>query len=132
MFELLKINNSSIVAPTIVQKPTTASETYTIGEALKLASGALTKASGTDTAKFICAESYVAPATGMKDISVYPLESNQEYITTFSATPTSLVAGNKVTIHTDGAQVTATTTSGTVEIVKLLGATSGSKVIVKF
>jgi len=74
----------------------------------------------------------VAPATGMKDISVYPIESNQEYITTFSATPTSLVAGNKVTIHTDGAQVTATTTSGTVELVKLLGTTSGSKVIVKF
>ena len=41
--------------------------------------------------------------------------------------------GDKVTLHTDGLQVTATTTSGVAEIVsKLSAAASGDQLVVKF
>lgn len=40
--------------------------------------------------------------------------------------------GDKVTLHTDGLQVTATTTSGVAEIVNLIETAVGGKVIVKF
>ena len=37
--------------------------------------------------------------------------------TTFAAAATSVKLGSKVTLHTDGLQVTATTTNGVAEIV---------------
>ena len=40
--------------------------------------------------------------------------------------------GDKVTIHTDGMQVTATKTSGVAQIVALDGQAVGDRVVVKF
>lgn len=116
--------------------PTTASTTYTLGEVLALSSGALV-AAGADSdgaQEFICLEDYVAPASGQRGIKVAPILKGQVYRTTFSATPTSLKVGDKVTLtatYLNG--VTATKTKGVAEIVDLLGAAaSGDEVLVKF
>mgnify|MGYP001537613265 FL=1 len=52
--------------------------------------------------------------------------------TTFSAAATSIKVGDKVTIHTDGLQVNATTTGGVAEVVWMEGTASGAKVRVRF
>ena len=98
--------------------PSTASETYTIGEALVLSSGALTKCGATATPEFICAEAYVAPASDNKDLLVYRILEDMQFETTFAADPDSITIGSKVTLHTDGAQVTATTTNGVAYVVR--------------
>lgn len=131
MFSFVR-SNAGHNFPAIVQLPTTASITYKVGDALVLSSGALVKATGETAPTHVCAEAYTAPASGQKDIAVYPIYPFQEWETTLSAAGTSLNVGDKVTIHTDAAQVTATTTKGVAEIVKLLGTAVGSKVIVKF
>lgn len=131
MFSFVK-SNAGHNFPAIVQLPTTASTTYKVGDALILSSGALTKATGETAPAYVCAENYTAPASGQKEIAVYPIYPFQEWETTLSAAGTSLNVGDKVTINTDAAQVTATTTKGVAEIVKMLGTAVGSKVIVKF
>ena len=49
---------------TTVMMATTAEETYTDGEALKVTSGAVTKSGATDKPTHLAAKAYVAPATG--------------------------------------------------------------------
>ena len=58
-----------------------------------------------------------------------------EFETTLGVAPTesaTVAVGNKVTIHTDGASVTATTTSGVAEVLAIDGQTVGSRVVVRF
>lgn len=113
--------------------PTTASETYTEGEGLVMTAGALTKVGATAKPEYIAAASYVAPSSGQKKLPVYPVLPNHEYLTTFAADATSVAEGSKVTIHTDGAQITATTTSGVVTIIKKLGTGAiGTNALVRF
>ena len=115
--------------------PTTASETYKAGEVLTLASGALTKGAATSagTQKFICGADYVAPATGMKDIPVYRIKPEMIFKVVSQANNSAGVVGTVVTIHTDGLQVTATTTAGVCEIVDLLGdGKATSEILVRF
>ena len=107
--------------------PATAEETYIVGEALKLNSGTLTKAGATDIPTFIC-----AGQPGEQGVPVYRVQKTQTYDTTHSAAGTSLKIGDKVTLHTDGLQVTATTTSGVAEIVSLDGTAVGDTVTVRF
>ena len=110
-----------------------ASTTYNVGDALNFTGGVLEKATGTTAPTHICAAYYVAPATGMKKIAVIPVNSGQLYKTTFAADATAVTEGSKVTIHTDAAQVTATTTSGVATIVKKYGTgASGTACLVKF
>ena len=110
-----------------------ASTTYNIGDALNFTGGVLEKATGTTAPTHICGAYYVAPASGMKTIPVTPVNPGQQYETTFAADATSVTEGSKVTIHTDAAQVTATTTSGVATIVKKYGTgASGTKCLVKF
>lgn len=119
--------------PNIVKKPTTASEAYVDGEGLVITAGALTKVGATAKPEYIAAETYTAPATGMKEIAVYPVLPSHEYLTTFAADATAVTAGTKVTIHTDGGQATATSTSGVATIVKKLGTGAvGTKAIIRF
>nr|DAG28830.1 MAG TPA: hypothetical protein [Bacteriophage sp.] len=117
--------------PIIKQLPTTASTTYKIGDALILNDGVLAAATGTTKPQYICAENYEAPESGMKEISVYEIVDGQEWETTFAADASAVKAGSKVTIHTDGAQVTATTASGVFTLLSDGGAV-GSKVVGKF
>jgi hypothetical protein len=106
----------------------TDNEAYAIGEALKLASGRLTKASGTDVPLFICQKNQAAEATAVTPIPVIPVTTDQEYETTVAALATSVVVGDRVTIHTDGLQVTATETNGVFRITYMAGTASGSVV----
>lgn len=116
-------------APAMIWKPATTSETYKVGETLKLSSaGKLTKASGTDVPEFVCSADYAAPASNAGSIPVTEINPGQIYRVPLQASGVSLVVGDKVTIHTDGLQVTATTTSGVAEIVKIEGTAVGDYV----
>lgn len=128
MFILRKMDVGA--TPPIDYMPATAEESYTLGEALKAAAGAVTLCSGTTKPQYVC-------VGAVKDGNV-PCVRVQDYMTfetTLAVAPSggeSLKAGDKATIHTDGAQITATTTSGVAEIVELDGTTVGSRAIVKF
>lgn len=129
MFKLLKIENGRMNVPEPVFHEVTAGETVEIGEALALASGKLTKATGKP--EFISMGVKAAADTDRK-IGVCRVEPNQVYEVPVSAAPTSLKVGDKVTLHTDGLQVTATTSNGVVTIENLNGATAaGDKLIVR-
>lgn len=128
MFDFVK-SQIAPNAPDMIWKPTTTSETYKVGETLKVSSaGKLTKASGTDVPVYVSLADYVAPASNAKDIPVVEINAGQIYRVPLQAAGTSLKVGDKVTIHTDGLQVTATTTSGVAEIVKINGIAVGDTV----
>ena len=102
-------------SPITIMLQAKASTTYNIGDALNFTGGVLEK------------------ATGMKKIPVVPANAGQLYKTTFAADASAVTEGSKVTIHTDAAQVTATTTSGVATIVKKYGTgASGTACLVKF
>jgi hypothetical protein len=126
MFGYRRTNNSG-VAPTIKQVAANTAVTYAVGDALVLTSGKLAKAGATVKPEYISAEK----ASGKDVLSVYQVESNQEYETTLS-TAGELVVGTKVTLSSTADSVTATTTSGVAEVVSVAGSTSGSAVVVRF
>ena len=133
MIRLVKIINGRTNVGEPEKKTVTASETYSYGEALKISSGALTKCAATDSPLYISAEDYIAPATGARKISVFPVSSDMIFETKVTASPSSLKLGDKVTLGTDAMSVTATTTSGVATIVDFLGATAANdKILVKF
>lgn len=129
MFKLIKIENARMNVPEPVFHEVTASEAVTMGEALVLASGKLTKCGATVKPEFIAMADCAADAT-KRLIPVARVEANQLYEVPVQAAPTSLVEGSKVTLHTDGLQVTATTTSGVVTVESLNGATAAGDIIV--
>ena len=131
MFRLIKIENARINVPEPEYLDVKAAEAVSEGEALVLASGKLTKCGATAVPQFIAMANLDANAT-KRTIAVCRVEKNQVYEVPVSAAPTSLVVGSKVTLNTDGLQVTATTESGVVTIVDLNGATvAGDKVVVR-
>lgn len=118
---------------TVRELPTTGSEAYKAGEGLVVTLGALTKVGATAKPAYIAAADYTAPATGQKALPVYPVLPHHEYETTFAADATEVAEGSKVTIHTDGLQITATGTNGVATIVKKLGTgAEGTKALVRF
>lgn len=119
------------LTPPIEYKTATASESYSVGEALKLASGKVTLCSGTTKPEFVC----VGPANGAGEVPCVAVQDYMEFETTLAVAPADSAAigvGDKVTIHTDGMQVTATKTSGVAQIVALDGQAVGDRVVVKF
>lgn len=101
----------------------TASEAITVGELLKLSSGKLTKASGTDVPEFLAEGS----GTGVI-IPVKRIYEDEVYQTILSASGASLNVGDKVTVAADGLRATATTTSGVFAITEILDSAEGGKV----
>ena len=131
MFKLLKIENARENVPSPVFLDVTANEAVAMGEALVLSGGTLTKCGATTAPAFIAMADLTA-AAAKRTIPVARVASNQIYEVPVSAAPTSLKVGDKVTLHTDGLQVTATTTSGVVTVENLNGATAaGDKIIVR-
>ena len=129
LFEKSQIAPNS---PDLVWKPATTSETYKVGETLKTSSaGKLTKASGTDVPEYVCMKDYVAPSSNAARIPVTEINPGQYWSVPLQASGASLKVGEKVTAHTDGLQVTATTTSGVWTIVELPATAAGSKIVVK-
>lgn len=127
MFDLHRINNSAVCAPTIKQIVANTAVTYAVGDALVITSGKAAKCGATSKPEYICAEK----ASGKSEISAYQVESNQEYETVLSTAGT-LAIGSKVTLSDTADSVTATTTSGVAEVISVAGTTSGSKVVVRF
>ncbi len=131
MFRLLKIENARMNVPEPVYLNVKSGEAVEEGEALVLASGKLTKCGATTAPAYIAMAAKGATDTD-RTIPVCRVESNQVYAVPVTATPTSLVAGDKVTLHTDGLQVTATKTDGVVTVVDTNGAKAiGDEIIVR-
>lgn len=127
MLSRMQVGNT----PPIVYMPPTADEAFQVGEALKVAGGKVTKASGTDTPSHVC----VGPIGKDGSVPCVEVQDYMEFATTLAAAPasgTTLVIGSKVTLHTDGLQVTATTTGGIAEITSIAGQAVGDAVAVKF
>lgn len=102
-------------------------EASTVGEALVQTSGRLTKCGATATPEFIAGATAAAATPG----AIIPVERTNEgieYETQANATVAATLVGQKVTLHTDGLLVTATTTSGVFEITSTDGVTSGGTV----
>jgi hypothetical protein len=87
-------------------------EATVMGEALKMTNGRLTKAGATETPEFISMRAQAAEAASKTPLPVIRVTEIDEYETTSTVAVPVTNVGAKVTLHTDGAQVTNTTTSG--------------------
>lgn len=133
MFRLVKILNGRINQGEPVRLPSKANEAYKFGEALVLSGGVLTKCGETAVPTHICGEDYTAPASDNRDIVAEPVSADMIFEVPFSAAPSSVNVGDKVTLHTDGLQITATKESGVATIFdKNSAAAIGDKCLVQF
>lgn len=105
--------------------------TISVGMALAMSSGHLVKATGTTAPTYISMTDATV-ATDGDLVPVVRVDSGIIFETTNTAAMSSVGIGAKVTLHTDGLQVTATTTSGVAEIVsKDAAADAGSGGVVR-
>lgn len=117
--------------PPIVYMQPTDGENYQVGEALKLASGKVTLCSGAVAPSHVC----VGPIDDNGVVPCVEVQKYMEFETTLGVAPAdsaTVGVGDKVTLHTDGMQVTATKTGGVAEVTGIDGQTVGSRVTVKF
>lgn len=103
-----------------------------VGLALTVTGGNLAVASGTTAPSYISMREEDKAVAAGTIIPVIKVRDHIVFETTFSAAATSIKVGDKVTISSDGLQVTATKTGGVAEIVWMEGTASGSKVRVRF
>ena len=115
-FEFLRAENSA--SPIEKELPATAGEAFAHGEAVKFSSGKLTKASGSDKPEFIYVGKNIASAITGQIINAVPVLPEYEFAAPLSVAGTERVAGDKVTIASDGASVTATTTNGKFQLLE--------------
>jgi hypothetical protein len=106
-------------------------EASSLGEGLVETSGRLTKTGATTKPQFVAVASAAAATPGAM-IPVWRVDALQEWTTQSTATVAATLKGAKVTIHTDGLKVTATTTSGVFEIGQTDAATTNSNVTGRF
>jgi hypothetical protein len=106
----------------------TDSEAVTLGEALVQTSGRLTLCGVTTTPQFIAQKTQAAETTAITPIPVIRVTEQQEWENTSNATTAVTLVGNKVTIHSDGLVVTATTSSGVFELTYTDAVTDGGVV----
>lgn len=131
MFYLLKIENARMNVPEPEFLEAKTGEEIALGEALVLTGGVLTKC-GATTAPAYIAMGIKTASDENRTVAVSRVEHNQVWEVPVTAAPTSLKVGSKVTLDTDGLQVTATTTDGVVTVVDLNGAKDkGDKIIVR-
>lgn len=103
-----------------------------IGMALTQTAGNLAIASGTTAPTYLSMCERETACTAGELIPVIRVGKGMVFETSFSAAATSVKPGNKVTLHTDGLHVTATTTSGVAEVVYMDGTASGDMCRVRF
>lgn len=106
----------------------TDAEGATMGEALVLTSGRLTKCAATATPDFISVCDRTAQATSTVLLPVIRVKEDREFETISTVTAAATLIGSKVTLDTTATKVTATTTSGTFQISRTDGATTNSTV----
>lgn len=103
-----------------------------VGMALIQSGGNLAAATGANAPTYISMCERESACTAGDLIPVIRVDKGTIYETSFAAAATSIKLGAKVTLHTDGMQVTATTTSGVAEVVYMDGTASGSMCRVRF
>lgn len=103
-----------------------------VGMALVQTSGNLALASGTTAPAYISMCERDTACTAGELIPVVRVQKDIIFGVPAQAAMTSVKLGDKVTIYTDGLQVTATTTSGVAEVVGMDGTAAGSTVLVRF
>ena len=105
------------------------------GMALVQSSGNLAVASGTTSPTYLSMMEKDSACTAGDIIPVIRVDHDTIYETTNQASFASIKRGDKVTLHTDGLQVTATKTSGIAEVVDfddVAASGAGGKVWVRF
>lgn len=103
-----------------------------VGMALIQTTGNLALASGTTAPTYISMCERDTACTAGELIPVVRVQKDIIFGVPAQAAMTSVKLGDKVTIYTDGLQVTATTTSGVAEVVGMDGTAAGSTVLVRF
>ena len=103
-----------------------------IGLALAWSSGKLAICGATATPDYICMTETSAAVTAGTLIPVIPVNCHITFAVPAQAAMTSVNFGDKVTIHTDGLQITATKTSGVAKIVGQEGTAVGDIQYVRF
>ena len=103
-----------------------------VGMALIQTSGNLAVATGANAPTYISMCERESACTAGELIPVIRVDKGTIYETSFATAATSIKLGAKVTLHTDGMQVTATTASGVAEVVYMDGTASGSMCRVRF
>lgn len=103
-----------------------------VGMALTQSSGQLALATGETAPTYISMCEKDSACTAGDIIPVMRVSKDMILETTFAAAATSIKLGDKVTLHTDGLQVTATTTKGVAEVIYMDGTASGSMCRVRF
>jgi hypothetical protein len=99
-------------------------EGSTIGEGLALTNGRLTKVAATAAPEYIALKTVAAAASSVTYVPVQRVRSEYTYEVACTGQIAATALGNKVTIHTDGLQVTTTTSSGVFEPTWTDGATT--------
>lgn len=104
-----------------------------VGMAMKLdaANGVLSAATGAVKPDYICMCSREAVAAG-EQIPVIRVDSDMVFETSFAVAADALKLGSKVTLHTDGMQITATTENGVAQIITMDGTAVGDTCRVRF
>lgn len=103
-----------------------------VGMAMVQTSGNLALASGTTAPTYISMCERDKACTAGELIPVVRVQKDIIFGVPAQAAMTSVKLGDKVTIYTDGLQVTATTASGVAEVVGMEGTAAGSTVLVRF
>ena len=103
-----------------------------VGMALVQSGGNLAIASGTTAPTYVSMIEKEAACAAGDIIPVMRVLPDMVFETTFSTAASAIKLGDKVTLNTDGLQVTATTTSGGAEVVGMDGTAAGDKVRVRF
>lgn len=103
-----------------------------VGMAMVQTGGNLALASGTTAPTYISMCERKEACTAGELIPVVRVQKDIIFGVPAQAAMTSVKLGDKVTIYTDGLQVTATTTSGVAEVVGMEDTAAGSTVFVRF
>lgn len=102
------------------------------GMALVMTGGKLALASGAAKPQYISMREQESACGDGELIPVVRVGGDVIFETTAAAAMTAVKTGEKVTIHTDGLQVTATKTDGVAEVVWMEDTAAGSRVHVRF
>lgn len=116
MFHVVK-RRIADVEPTLYKIPKPG-ETFTLGEALTEAEGALTAAAATALPDYICA----GPKTASGMLPVIPVLPTTVFATESTVAVAATLVGSKVTMAADALGVTATTASGVFQVESTDGA----------
>lgn len=103
-----------------------------VGMALTQSEGNLAIAAGTIVPTYVSMIEKTEVCTAGDIIPVMRVLPDMVFETIISETAEAVKLGDKVTIHTDGLQVTATTAGGVAEVVAMEGTEAGTTVQVRF